>query len=100
MGIPMMERAEMVGQVMKNYQNAIAISGTHGKTTTTSMVSHIFLEAQKDPTISVGGILKAINGNIRVGHSDDFITEACEYTNRSEERRVGKECRSRWSPYH
>ena len=81
MGIPMMERAEMVGQVMKNYQNAIAISGTHGKTTTTSMVSHIFLEAQKDPTISVGGILKAINGNIRVGHSDDFITEACEYTN-------------------
>ena len=81
MGLPMMERAEMVGQVMKNYQNAIAISGTHGKTTTTSMVSHIFLEAQKDPTISVGGILKAIDGNIRVGHSQDFITEACEYTN-------------------
>lgn len=81
MGLPMMERAEMVGQVMKNYQNAIAISGTHGKTTTTSMVSHIFLEAQKDPTISVGGILKAIDGNIRVGHSHDFITEACEYTN-------------------
>ena len=60
LGLPMMERAEMVGQVMKNYQNAIAISGTHGKTTTTSMVSHIFLEAQKDPTISVGGILKVI----------------------------------------
>ncbi len=80
-GLPMMERAEMVGQVMKNYQNAIAISGTHGKTTTTSMVSHIFLEAAKDPTISVGGILKAIDGNIRVGHSADFITEACEYTN-------------------
>lgn len=81
MGLPMMERAEMVGQVMKNYQNAIAVSGTHGKTTTTSMISHIFLEAKKDPTISVGGILKAIDGNIRVGHSDDFITEACEYTN-------------------
>ena len=81
LGLPMMERAEMVGQVMKNYQNAIAISGTHGKTTTTSMVSHIFLEAQKDPTISVGGILKVIDGNIRVGHSQDFITEACEYTN-------------------
>lgn len=79
--LPMMERAEMVGQVMKNYQNSIAISGTHGKTTTTSMVSHIFLEAEKDPTISVGGILKAIDGNIRVGHSADFITEACEYTN-------------------
>ena len=78
LGLPMMERAEMVGQVMKNYQNAIAISGTHGKTTTTSMVSHIFLEAQKDPTISVGGILKVIDGNIRVGHSQDFNTEACE----------------------
>jgi UDP-N-acetylmuramate--alanine ligase len=81
LGLPMMERAEMVGQVMKNYQNAIAISGTHGKTTTTSMVSHIFLEAAKDPTISVGGILDTIGGNIRVGHSPDFITEACEYTN-------------------
>ncbi len=81
LGLPMMERAEMVGQVMKNYSNAIAIAGTHGKTTTTSMVSHIFLEALQDPTISVGGILKAIDGNIRVGHSENFITEACEYTN-------------------
>lgn len=80
-GIPMMDRAEMVGQVMKNYERAIAISGTHGKTTTTSMVSHIFLEAKLDPTISVGGILKAINGNLRVGKSGNFITEACEYTN-------------------
>lgn len=53
----MMERAEMVGQVMKNYPNAIGISGTHGKTTTTSMLSQIFLAAKKDPTISVGGIL-------------------------------------------
>ena len=81
LSIPMMDRATMVGQVMKNYNNAIAISGTHGKTTTTSMVSHIFLEANADPTISVGGILKAIDGNIRVGHTDNFITEACEYTN-------------------
>lgn len=80
-GIPMMERAEMVGQIMKNYPNSIAVSGTHGKTTTTSMISHIYLAAKKDPTISVGGILSAINGNIRIGHSDDFITEACEYTN-------------------
>ena len=54
-GIPMMERAVMVGQVMKNYKNAIGIAGTHGKTTTTSMLSHIFLAAKKDPTISVGG---------------------------------------------
>lgn len=79
--IPMMERAAMVGQVMKNYKNAIGISGTHGKTTTTSMLSHIFLAAKKDPTISVGGILDAIKGNIRIGHSENFITEACEYTN-------------------
>ncbi len=79
--LPMMERAVMVGQVMKNYKNAIGIAGTHGKTTTTSMLSHIFLAAGKDPTISVGGILDAIQGNIRIGHSENFITEACEYTN-------------------
>ena len=80
-GIPMMDRAEMVGQVMANYDVPIAISGTHGKTTTTSMLSHIFLSAKKDPTISVGGILKAIDGNLRIGQSENFITEACEYTN-------------------
>lgn len=79
--LPLMERARMVGQVMKNYSSAIAISGTHGKTTTTSIASHIFLEADLDPTISVGGILQAIGGNIRIGHSEHFITEACEYTN-------------------
>lgn len=79
--LPIMERAVMVGQVMKNYKNAIGISGTHGKTTTTSMLSQIFLEAKKDPTISVGGILDAIKGNIRIGRSENFITEACEYTN-------------------
>lgn len=81
MGIPMMERACMVGQVMKNYSSAIAIAGTHGKTTTTSIISQIFLQAALDPTISVGGILDAIQGNIRIGHSEHFITEACEYTN-------------------
>ncbi|MDO5291239.1 MAG: UDP-N-acetylmuramate--L-alanine ligase [bacterium] len=81
LGIPMMPRAEMVGQVMTNYETPIAIAGTHGKTTTTSMVSHIFLAGEKDPTISVGGILKAINGNLRIGKSSNFITEACEYTN-------------------
>lgn len=81
LGIPLMERATMVGQVMKNYSSAIAIAGTHGKTTTTSIASHIFLEADLDPTISVGGILPAIGGNIRIGHSNHFITEACEYSN-------------------
>lgn len=79
--IPMLTRAELLGQLMKNYSTPIAISGTHGKTTTTSMVSHILLEGNLDPTISVGGILQAIRGNIRVGNSGTFITEACEYTN-------------------
>ena len=79
--IPMLTRAELLGQLMKNYKTPIAVSGTHGKTTTTSMISHILLEGDLDPTISVGGILKAIGGNIRVGNSGTFITEACEYTN-------------------
>lgn len=80
-GIPLLNRAEMIGQIMLNFNNAIAVSGTHGKTTTTSMVSSIFMEGQLDPTISVGGILDAIGGNIRMGKSEHFITEACEYTN-------------------
>ena len=80
-GLPMLTRAELLGQIMRNYETPIAISGTHGKTTTTSMVSHILLEGNCDPTISVGGILPAIGGNIRVGESETFVTEACEYTN-------------------
>lgn len=80
-GIPAMTRAELLGQIMDNYQNSIAVAGTHGKTTTTSMISQILLTAKKDPTITVGGILKAIDGNLRVGKSDVFISEACEYTN-------------------
>lgn len=74
-------RAELLGQMMKNYENAIAVSGTHGKTTTTSMITEILLSADTDPTISVGGILNSISGNIRVGGPDLFVTEACEYTN-------------------
>lgn len=80
-GLPMLTRAELLGQMMKNYRQAVAIAGTHGKTTTTSMVTEILLAADADPTISVGGILHSIGGNIRVGHSDCFVTEACEYTN-------------------
>lgn len=79
--IPLLTRAELLGQIMTNYKTSIAVSGTHGKTTTTSMISQILLEAGADPTISVGGVLKSIEGNIRVGKSDIFITEACEYTN-------------------
>ena len=80
-GIPTLTRAELLGQIMDNYSDSVAIAGTHGKTTTTSMVSQIFLDARMDPTISVGGILDAIGGNIRVGRSNLFVTEACEYTN-------------------
>ncbi len=80
-GLPMLSRAELLGQLMTNYRMPVAVAGTHGKTTTTSMLSHILLAADLDPTISVGGILKAIGGNIRVGSSDVFVTEACEYTN-------------------
>ena len=79
--IPMLSRAELLGQLMTNHETPIAVSGTHGKTTTTSMLTHILLAADCDPTISVGGILKAIGGNIRVGKSPLFVTEACEYTN-------------------
>ena len=79
--IPTLTRAELLGQIMDNYKNSIGVSGTHGKTTTTSMITQILLEAHTDPTVSVGGILKSIGGNIRVGSSDVFLTEACEYTN-------------------
>lgn len=79
--IPMLTRAQLLGQIMDNYQNSIAVAGTHGKTTTTSMMSQILLDADTDPTISVGGILPSIQGNLRVGNSEVFISEACEYTN-------------------
>ncbi len=79
--IPMISRAELLGQVMKNYRLPIAVAGTHGKTTTTSMLSEILVAADMDPTLSVGGILPSIGGNVRVGHSDIFAAEACEYTN-------------------
>jgi UDP-N-acetylmuramate--alanine ligase len=80
-GIPMLRRAEVLGQIMNHYDTSIAVAGTHGKTTTTSMLSHILMEAGTDPTISVGGILPLIDGNIRVGGKSMFLTEACEYTN-------------------
>ncbi len=79
--IPSLTRAQLLGQMMKNYKTPIAISGTHGKTTTTSMISQILLDDNDDPTLSIGGIYKPIGGNIRVGSSEHFVTEACEYTN-------------------
>lgn len=79
--IPAISRAELLGALMKNYDTPIAVAGTHGKTTTTSMLAHILLAARTDPTISVGGVLKAIGGNVRIGSSKYFLMEACEYTN-------------------
>ena len=79
--LPILSRAQLLGQMMKNYGHALAIAGTHGKTTTTSMVTEILLAEGLDPTVSVGGILHSIGGNIRVGGKELFVTEACEYTN-------------------
>ena len=79
MHIPTVERADFLGIITKAFNNTICVSGTHGKSTTTSMLSVCFLEACKDPTIQVGAILKQINGNNRVGNSEYFILEACEY---------------------
>lgn len=81
LGIPMQNRAVFLGELMNSYKNSISVAGTHGKTTTTSMLSTIMTIAKQDPTILVGGNLSLINGNVRVGSSENFITEACEYTN-------------------
>ena len=80
-GIPMLSRAQLLGQIMQNYDLPINIAGTHGKTTTTSMCAHILMRAGLDPTVTLGGILPSIGGNIRVGGTKYFVAEACEYTN-------------------
>ncbi len=79
LNIPILNRAEMLGILMKKFNDSIAISGTHGKTTTTAMVSLILERSGFDPTILIGGELEEIGGNIKVGNSNYFITEACEY---------------------
>lgn len=79
--IPLLTRAQLLGQIMRNYRMPITISGTHGKTTTSSMVSQVLLDYEADPTLTIGGILKSINTNIRIGDSGYFVAEACEYTN-------------------
>ncbi len=81
LGVETITRAQLLGQIMEGFESSIAIAGTHGKTTTTSMHTQILLAAQTDPTVSVGGVLPSINGNIRIGQSEYFVTEACEYTN-------------------
>ena len=78
-GIPVFERAQAWGVIMQAYKNAICISGTHGKTTTTSMVTHILMAAQWDPTVMIGGFLPLLHAGHRVGHGDSIILESCEY---------------------
>ena len=79
--LKILDRAELLGQIMGEHSNSIAVSGTHGKTTTTSMVSEILLAGEKDPTITVGGILPTIGSNLKIGKSPFFVAEACEYYN-------------------
>ena len=78
-GIPVFERAQAWGEIMKSYKNAVCISGTHGKTTTTSMITHILMEAQTDPTVMIGGYLPLLKAGHRVGNGDTILLESCEY---------------------
>ena len=80
-GIPIFERAQAWGYIMRAYKNAICVAGTHGKTTTTSMLTHIFIEAQRDPTVMIGGYLPLLHACHRVGKGDTIILESCEYCN-------------------
>ena len=80
-GIPVYERAQAWGAIMQRYSNALCVSGTHGKTTTTSMCTHIFMAAEADPTVMIGGTLPLIHSGYRVGNGDTIILESCEYCN-------------------
>ena len=80
-GVPVFERAEAWGAIMQQYENAVCIAGTHGKTTTTSMTTHIFMAAQADPTVMIGGTLPMLHSGYRVGKGDTIILESCEYRN-------------------
>ena len=80
-GIPVFVRAQAWGSIMRGYKNALCISGTHGKTTTTSMCTHIIMAAQMDPTVMIGGTLPLLGAGYRVGHGDTIILESCEYCN-------------------
>ncbi|MDO5000987.1 MAG: UDP-N-acetylmuramate--L-alanine ligase [Eubacteriales bacterium] len=80
-GIPVFERTQAWGAISKGYNNALCISGTHGKTTTTSMCTHILMAADKDPTVMIGGTLPLLNAGHRVGRGNTIVMEACEYYN-------------------
>ena len=79
LGIPVFERAQAWGVIMRAYRNAICVAGTHGKTTTTSMVTHILMEAKWDPTVMIGGELPLLKAGHRVGNGDTIVLESCEY---------------------
>ena len=79
LGLPSMERAELLGQLMEGYPQAIGVCGTHGKTTTTSMLSQVLVECGLDPTVHIGGQLDAIGGSTRIGKGSAFLAEACEF---------------------
>jgi len=81
LGIPVFERTQAWGAISKDYDNALCISGTHGKTTTTSMCTHILMAADKDPTVMIGGTLPLLNAGHRVGRGNTIVMEACEYYN-------------------
>ena len=78
-GVPVFERAEAWGAIMCDYDNALCIAGTHGKTTTTSMCTHILMAAERDPTVMIGGTLPLLHAGHRVGGGDTIILESCEY---------------------
>lgn len=78
-GIPVFERAQAWGVIMQQYHNAICVAGTHGKTTTSSMIAHVLMAAQMDPTVMIGGYLPLLNAGNRVGNGDTILLESCEY---------------------
>ena len=78
-GVPIFERAQAWGVIMQEYKNAICFSGTHGKTTATSMMTHILMAAEWDPTVMIGGYLPMLHAGHRVGHGDTIVLESCEY---------------------
>ncbi len=78
-GIPVIERSVLLGQLSEEFERSFAVCGTHGKTTVTSMLTQILVEAGQDPTVHIGGVLDAIGGSVRSGGNELFLTEACEY---------------------
>ena len=81
LGLPILERKDLLGQIMKQYRHVAGIAGSHGKTSTTSMLSLMLMEGNLDPTVLVGGVLDGIGGNLRMGSDNYLVAEACEYCN-------------------